>query len=107
MDKLKCEQCVCRNSTLNKGSLTVCDICYDMDRRLEDSNYHYVSKIDCPDNCGKCMYLGNKENGSYSCKASKHINSYTNHVCTLYIRKNYITKNTPKWCPMKTENTAL
>lgn len=102
MDKEKCKICVCsKDSELHTNS--VCEICYRIDEIGNGFNYYFIKKIDKPIICKECIYCQEPQQpflDIYVCKASQSFNKDDRYIFSQSIRKNYLKKGTPKWCPL-------
>lgn len=99
-----CKKCV-HSKDSDKYQNSVCEICYLIESKGNGSNAHFIQTIKPPNCCGECIYC-NKDpinifmkNSEY-CRASEKFISDDKSIILKYIRKNYLTKNRPKWCPM-------
>lgn len=105
MDKTLCEKCV-QAKYFNNPLNSVCEICYSIEKHTKKSNSHFREKIEVPECCGKCTYCILPErdicfNPKEFCLASETFNKDDRFISMKFIRKNYLTKGTPKWCPLK------
>lgn len=95
----KCKTCI-HNSKLNNKNEICEDCCKDVFRRLNRENFAYQEMIEKPSSCKDCKYIWHSPNGNYVCT----INIW-NHddraILNKIIRKNYLVRNTPKWCQLK------
>lgn len=94
----KCENCIHKNKLNNKAELCI-GLCKDVYAKLNKENHCYQEIIEKPINCGCCQYL---KNNNYC--SVKNWDSDDNEIFFKIVRKNYLIKNTPKWCPLKENN---
>ena len=105
MDKELCKKCIhSEDSELHTNS--VCEVCYQIDSIGNGSNSYYIKKEEIPKCCGECKHCIHPPKNIFVnqqpyCRASQEFDNYERNVVMQYIRKNYLTKNTPKWCPMR------
>lgn len=105
MDKELCKKCIHTNDAeLHYDS--VCEVCYHIDSIGNGENKEFIEKIEVPECCGKCKHCMFPARNIFMsqqpwCNASGVFNHDDRKIQMQYIRKNYLTKNTPKWCPMK------
>lgn len=105
MDKTLCNICIhSKDSELHKDS--VCEICYRIDSIGNGENHYFIEKTEAPDYCGKCNYCNSITNNAFVsdkpfCSISKHFNKDDRSIQMHYIRRNYLRKGTPKWCPLR------
>ncbi len=106
MDLELCKKCVQSQYVLEHEN-SVCGICYQIENKGNGSNSYFIEVIKVPNCCGECRYCGKDKmnifvsNKEYCCKASKTFDKDERTISMQFIRKNYLTKNVPKWCPMK------
>lgn len=102
MNKEKCNVCI--YSKYSEKHNSICEICYQAEAAGNGSNVHFIKKITYPESCGKCDYAKHFNDSAY-CDASKFFDEDNKGITYKYkcIRKNYLNKNTPKWCPLKEE----
>lgn len=103
MNSELCKKCVqSKDSVLHTDS--VCEICHQIEVIGNGPNSHFIEKTEKPSCCGECTYIrytpdfmGNK---AY-CKASEYF-VHDDRVIRMHnVRKNYLSKNTPSWCPLR------
>lgn len=105
MDKELCKKCIhSEDAELHENS--VCEICFRIDSIGNGENAEFKERIEPVDCCGKCKYCTIPPklldyNSSPYCQASAKLDMDDRRISMQCIRKNYLTKNTPKWCPMK------
>lgn len=108
IDREKCKRCIhSADSELHENS--VCEICFRVDNIGNGENSEFIERIEPVDCCGKCIYCMDPVrnmfvNQNHYCKASAELDMDDRRITMQYIRKNYLTKNTPKWCPLKRGN---
>lgn len=106
-----CSKCV-QSQYADEHVDSVCEVCYQIDNIGNGSNAYFVEKIDVPNNCGECKYCKKDEinifiNNKEYCTASKTFDKDERIITMQFIRKNYLTRNTPKWCPMKVHDEKV
>ena len=105
LNKEICEKCVyVKDSEMHINS--VCEDCYKIDSIGNGENSYFIEKIEEPECCGKCkhcLFMSESESITRQpfCNASGELNYYDRHIHKQYIRRNFLRKNTPQWCPMK------
>lgn len=105
MDRELCKKCIhSKDAELHKNS--VCEVCYQVENAGNQSNSYYIEKEEMPQCCGECKHCTYPPKNIFInqqpyCKASQEFDDYDRNVSMQYIRKNYLSKNTPKWCPMR------
>lgn len=102
MDKEKCMVCVCSNDR-ELHSNSVCETCYQIDKKGNGSNYYFIEKIDKPSCCKDCVYCNKPQipfQNRHICGASQTFDKDERTIYRKYIRKNYLQKGMPKWCPL-------
>lgn len=94
----KCETCIHKDKL---GIETeICERhCKDCFNRIGKYNFDYQEEVKKPICCGDCVYYGKYFNDNI-CNV-RHYNYDDNNTYVLPIRKNYITRNVPKWCKLK------
>jgi hypothetical protein len=95
----KCDTCIHKNKLGIK--MEICERhCKDCFNRIGKYNLDYQEIVEKPTCCGKCSYcIKSPFDDSYIC----HVKCYKwkdDANFTIPIRKNYLTKNTPKWCKL-------
>lgn len=105
MDIELCKKCIHAKDAAAHTN-TVCELCYQIDDIGHGANYHFIEKISKPDTCGQCVHCQLPKYNMYSvnrpyCDASGTLNTDDRYIMMEYIRKNYLSKGTPKWCPMR------
>lgn len=96
MDKKLCEKCIhSQYSSEHKNS--VCEVCYHIEYIGNGNNSYFIEKINMPDCCGECKYCIDKE----YCRASQTFDTDERNITMQYIRKNYLSKGNPQWCPLR------
>lgn len=103
INKELCNQCIySKDAELHTES--VCEVCYHIDSIGHGGNRYFIKKTAIPNCCGECSHCKTTylslNNTSY-CEAFKKYDTDDRRIIGKCIRKNYLTKNTPKWCPMK------
>ena len=83
MDTELCKSCI-HTKDAAAHTKSVCEVCYQIDNIDNGANYHFIGKEPKPDNCD----------------ASGAFNTNDRYIQMESIRKNYLSKGTPKWCPM-------
>ena len=103
MDKEKCNVCIYSKYS-DEHISSICKNCYQIEAVGDGSNIHFIKKMAYPETCGKCDYAKHSNESTY-CDASKFFDKDNQSITFKYkcIRKNYLNKNTPKWCPLKEE----
>ena len=92
-----CTGCVDYKFKDNKKS--VCCTCLRKNRDGHDIRYHYLElNKQTPECCGKCSYNKKFDTDNY-CEAARYFNTDDRKVSFPYIRKNYLKKGKPKFCP--------
>lgn len=105
MNTEKCKKCIhSEDAELHENS--VCEICFRIDSIGNRENAEFKERIKPVDCCGKCIYCITPPklldyNSSPYCEASAEFDRDDRRIRMQCIRKNYLTKNTPKWCPLK------
>ncbi len=93
----KCDNCIHKDGLNDK--ISICNRrCKDAFARLNKINYSYQEKISKPMCCNECIYL--KRLTDYCVCAVCEWDKDAYEVKNKVIRKNYLTKNTPKWCKL-------
>lgn len=103
MDKELCRKCV-QSKYSEKHTNSVCEVCYHIEEIGNGSNSHYIEKIEQQTCCNECKYIRKAPEhtgGKYYCKASESFDIDERTISMSIIRKNYVDKNTPKWCPLR------
>ena len=107
LNKELCKKCIhAKDAELHHNS--VCEVCYQIDAIGHGENKEFIEKIEMPECCGKCKYCEFPPKNIFVkqspyCDASGEFNLDDRRIQMQFIRKNYLTKNTPKWCPMGKE----
>lgn len=105
MNSELCKKCI-HSKDAEKHINSVCEVCYKIDNIGNGENSQFKERLDTPECCGKCVYCIHPpknifvSNSSY-CKASAEFDLDDRNIRMQCIRKNYLTRNTPKWCPLK------
>lgn len=105
MDKEKCNICICSNfSKEHKNS--VCEVCYHIENIGNGSNHYFIERKNEPKCCGECDYKIDPVMNIFLdqkpyCNASQYFDKDERNIYFQCIRKNYLMRNTPKWCPLK------
>lgn len=105
MDKELCKKCVCSQFSEEHHN-SVCEICYQIESISNGSNAYFIEKTTCPNSCGNCEHciippINIFANNKPYCNASQTFDKDDRGIIMQYIRKNYLNKGTPKWCPME------
>ena len=99
IDTELCKSCI-HTKDAAAHTKSVCEVCYQIDNIDNGENYHFRGKEPKPDNCGQCVHCMHPEDNTYYCDASGAFNTNDRYIQMEPIRKNYLSKGTPKWCPM-------
>lgn len=91
----KCNDCIHKGQLDIKRGICLGG-CKDVYKRLNRENHYYQRAVSKPLNCGKCSYLKEGMYCSVSNWSDDDLEGRFN-----YVRKNYLTKNTPKWCKLE------
>ena len=99
-----CNTCI-YNKDIHKPSFSVCLICKQTDKIQGTYHDKYLPIISKPKCCGECEYKRDSVHNIFIrqdpyCDASGEVSEEDNRIAKKYIRKNYLAKNTPKWCPL-------
>lgn len=105
MDKELCKKCVCFQFS-EEHINSVCEMCYQIENIGNGSNAYFIEKIRHQNSCGNCRHciISSTDifaNNKPYCDASQTFDKDERKIIMQCIRKNYLTKGTPKWCPMK------
>lgn len=94
----KCETCIHKENLDVKNEICV-NSCKDVFARLNRENSLYQEQLRKPSNCSKCSYL--KSYDEYFYCTVFNWDSDEKRTFNKTVRKNYLKKNTPKWCKLK------
>ena len=82
----------------------VCEVCKRIDNLGNGENYEFIAKQQRPLSCGQCNYKRKSAfTDTYYCEAARHFDLADRRIAMPSIRKNYLHKNTPVWCPFPKE----
>lgn len=99
-----CKKCV-DSKNVNTPVNNVCEICKHIDSLGHGENKEFIEVQQRPLCCGQCSYkFQSTFSGDYYCMAARYFNLDDRVIANPYIRKNYLSKNTPKWCPFPKAN---
>ena len=100
-----CKKCIhSKDAELHTNS--VCEVCFRIDSIGHGENSHFLERREAPECCGVCEFCIHPHKNMFVsqqpyCSASKEFDINDRRLTMQFIRKNYLTKNTPKWCPFK------
>ena len=105
MDKELCRKCIYAQHS-EEHTNSVCEVCYQVESKGNGNNSYFIKKINVPNCCGECAYCVKSPRNIFIkekeyCKASQKFDKDEKNIVLQYVRKNYLTKGTPKWCPLK------
>lgn len=98
----KCDTCIHKDNLEDKKGICI-RLCKDVFQRLSRENQCYQEMIKKPLCCGLCNYLLKSpvEDDSYICKVYNWDVDDMQKINNI-VRRNYLTKNTSKWCKLLT-----
>lgn len=95
----KCECCIDFKFKDNKKS--VCCECLRKNKDGQEIRHHYLEvNANIPECCGECSYNKKYESDNY-CEAARFFDTDDRKVTFPYIRKNYLRKGKPAFCPYR------
>ena len=108
MDIELCKRCVDYDNSKIVTN-TTCEVCHRIDDIGNGSNNYFLELNEIePECCGKCEFKFQTPawmSGDYYCKAARYFDTDDRHITNPNIRKNYLNKNKPKFCPYKRRNS--
>ena len=100
MDIKKCEKCI-DFTNCDTVENTICEVCLSIDMKGNGENKYFLElDKDTPECCGKCNFR-NRYNSDDYCEGARYFNTDDRHITYPYIRKNYLSKGKPKFCPYR------
>ena len=108
MDIELCKRCVDYDNSKIVTN-TTCEVCYRIDAIGNGSNSCFLELNEAePECCGKCEFKFQPPtwmSRDYYCNAARYFNTDDRRISSPNIRKNYLNKNKPKYCPYKRRNS--
>lgn len=100
MDISKCEKCI-GYKDFNNPINTPCEECIRLDNVSHRENTRFIELSSCePCNCGECILRIDTDTSRY-CSGARFFNKDDRYIAYPYIRKNYMKKGKPKFCPYR------
>lgn len=100
MDIEKCKSCIGYKDSQNMHN-TPYEDCYMIDNKGHGENSCYIElRKDEPECCGKCSLRKEAYTDSY-CEGARFFDTDDRYITYPYIRKNYLRKGKPKFCPYR------
>jgi len=95
----KCDTCIHKAKLEDRKEICI-GLCKDVFTRLNKENHKYQERISKPFCCGDCSYKLKIDSEDYYVCTVNTWDWEDRRVLYKMIRKNYLTRNTPKWCQL-------